>query len=59
MVTTYAFVVDCPRLFHDQKRVVLATCLQKAAEWVEEEMKRCRIDATIHSIVMVGEVVNP
>lgn len=59
MGTQYAFLVDCPRFFYDGKKVILASSLQSALEWLEGAMKKAGVSACrIDSIVCIGEVLN-
>jgi hypothetical protein len=59
MGSTYAFLVECPRIFA-VKTIVLAANLRAALDWVDQykakHFKDCRHDVV--SIVCVGEVVN-
>lgn len=57
MGTLYAFLVDVPRLFHDEKKIVCASSLEEALKWLKEHMREMRVDGRIESIVCVGEVV--
>lgn len=60
MGSTYAFLVECPRVFAG-KTIVLAANLRAALDWVDQHkakyFKDCYYDVV--SIVCVGEVVNP
>lgn len=58
MGTTYAFLVDCPFIFHEEKKIVLASNIQGALEWMEKHMKAIERYGRIDSIVCVGEVLN-
>ena len=59
MGTDYAFLVDCPRYFHDEKKVLLGSSLQAVLKWLEDDMKRAGMSGSrIDSIVCVGEVLN-
>lgn len=59
MGTTYAFLVDVPYLFHDEKKIVCAKSLQDVIEWLEQHSKATGRVGRIDSIVNVGEVMNP
>lgn len=60
MGNTYAFLVECPRVFSG-KTIVLAIGLREALDWVDEYKKRIwgkDCSAEVTSIVCVGEVIN-
>lgn len=59
MGNTYAFLVECPRIFAG-KTIVLAANLKAALDWVETYKAKYFKDcySEVVSIVCVGEVVN-